>query len=290
MSRKRKLREDKRCENCGHFVEKRFCPECGQENIETRQSFFHLIKHFAGDFVHYDGKFWKTIWYLLFYPAKLTKEYMAGKRNCYVNPVKLYIFISFITFFLLAVLPELSEKTEANQEAATEMEIDKPDEPPVIQIGVYRVDQDKIGEEFLNHFPKAIFFYMPVFAFWLWLFHNKKKRFYFDHSIYTLHYFSFILLSILLYTLVNWLLSLFHSEIHPLIGVVMFGYFIYYFFHSHRRFYQERKAVSRLKCSILFGINTFCMIIFLVLYVILVTIIFSDATLTEIIHEIEVNR
>jgi hypothetical protein len=30
---------------------------------------------------------------------------------------------------------------------------------------------------------------MPIFAF-SWLFHNKK-RYYFDHGIFTLHYFSF---------------------------------------------------------------------------------------------------
>jgi len=289
MSRKRKLRENKRCENCGHFVDKRFCPECGQENVETRQSFFHLIKHFVEDFVHYDGKFWKTIWYLLFFPAKLTKEYMAGKRNNYVNPIKLFIFISFFTFFLPAILPESGEKAEANQKVATENNIINPDKSPNIEIGKYKIDQIdpyKITEKFLLYFPKAIFLYMPIFAFWLWLFHNKKKRFYFDHGIYTLHYFSFILLSILLYILTKWLLSLFHLEIYPLVGIAMTGYFIYYFFHSHRLFYQEDKAVSRLKCSILFIVNTICMIVFLLLYVIWVMIIVTDMNLTEIFPEI----
>ena len=98
MSHKGKLRANKRCENCGHFVEKRFCPECGQENIETSQPFHYLFRHFVADFVHYDSKFWKTIRYLFFVPAKLTNEYLAGKRKRYVHPVQLYIFISFITY------------------------------------------------------------------------------------------------------------------------------------------------------------------------------------------------
>ena len=304
MSHQRKLREDKRCENCGHFVEKRFCPQCGQENIETRQSFFHLFKHFLEDFVHYDGKFWKTIRYLLFSPAKLSKEYIAGKRNCYVEPVKLYIFISFIVFFLPAILPYSSEKVKILHETLIEIQSnnDIPDKSPDSEqysnIGKYKFDRKKIEEEFQHQLPKAIFLYMPVFAFWLWLFHNKKKRFYFDHGIYTLHYFSFILLSISLYILLDWLLFFFHLKIHPsgnamailkihdFIRVVMIGYFIYYFFRSHRLFYQESKAKSRFKCSALFVINTFCMIVFLLLFVGLIMVISSDINVFEALREI----
>jgi len=57
MSKHGKLRENKRCESCGHFVESRFCPECGQENIETRQPFHYLFTISIEDFVHYDGRF-----------------------------------------------------------------------------------------------------------------------------------------------------------------------------------------------------------------------------------------
>src|SRR5215469_12465803 len=106
MSHHKDLRRNKRCESCGHFVEKRFCPECGQENIETRQPFHYLFTVSIEDFVHYDSRFWKTIQYLLFRPAKLTKIYLSGKRNLYVPPVTLYIFISFITFFVPTLLPD----------------------------------------------------------------------------------------------------------------------------------------------------------------------------------------
>ncbi|WP_228372498.1 DUF3667 domain-containing protein [Chryseobacterium daeguense] len=71
-----KLREEKDCLNCGHLVEERFCPHCGQENTQTRQPFHYLFTHFVEDFTHYDGQFWKTMKYLLFRPGKLTKEYL----------------------------------------------------------------------------------------------------------------------------------------------------------------------------------------------------------------------
>lgn len=103
---KHHLRHDKICANCGHLVEQRFCSACGQENTETRQSFGHLIHHFFEDLTHYDGAFWRTMKYLLLRPAYLTKQYLAGKRSSFVPPVRLYIFISFVTFLLPHLLPE----------------------------------------------------------------------------------------------------------------------------------------------------------------------------------------
>src|SRR5690606_5014978 len=99
-----KLREDKKCQNCGFIVRRRFCPKCGQENIETRKSFHYLFTHFIEDLVHYDGSFWKTLKNLLFKPGVLTREYLDGKRKKYVAPVKLYIFVSFFVFFVGGII------------------------------------------------------------------------------------------------------------------------------------------------------------------------------------------
>ena len=41
------IRKDKNCLNCGHVVEQRFCPNCGQENIEGRKTFHELFVHFS---------------------------------------------------------------------------------------------------------------------------------------------------------------------------------------------------------------------------------------------------
>lgn len=112
------LRQDKHCLNCGTEVPERYCTHCGQENAVPHESFAHLVKHFVGDVVHYDSQFLVTLKYLLFRPGRLTKEYMAGKRVRYVNPIKLYIFISFVFFLVLAMLSHESGGHE-NGEAET---------------------------------------------------------------------------------------------------------------------------------------------------------------------------
>jgi len=123
------LREDKHCLNCGTEVPERYCTHCGQENAVPHESFGHLVKHFVGDVLHYDSQFLQTISYLLFRPGRLTKEYMAGRRVAFVNPIKLYIFVSFVFFLTWAMLShdshEKREKHSAQKEAAASEEHDE---------------------------------------------------------------------------------------------------------------------------------------------------------------------
>ncbi len=94
-------RKEKICLNCGAILTDRYCQHCGQENIEPKESFWHLLGHFLADLTHFDGKFFVTIKYLLFRPGFLTAEYVKGKRVSYLNPIRMYLFISALYFLLL---------------------------------------------------------------------------------------------------------------------------------------------------------------------------------------------
>ena len=94
-------RKEKNCLNCGETVMGRFCHKCGQENVEVKESFGHLIMHFIEDLTHFDGKLWKTLKLLLFKPAKLTQLYMDGQRANYIHPIRMYLFISAFFFFFI---------------------------------------------------------------------------------------------------------------------------------------------------------------------------------------------
>jgi hypothetical protein len=94
-------REQKSCLNCNATVQGRFCHICGQENIEPKETIWHLISHFFQDITHFDGKFFSTLKYLLFKPGFLSREYMMGRRSSYLNPIRMYVFTSafFFLFF-----------------------------------------------------------------------------------------------------------------------------------------------------------------------------------------------
>jgi hypothetical protein len=336
------LRKDKTCLNCRYVVANRFCPNCGQENTDTRKTFHHLFIHFFEDLTHYENSFWKTIKNLIFKPATLTKEYLSGKRLSYLAPVRLYIFISFITFFLVTVFPtkksdlvKVNEKEPLTNPLNERLKIpdkakDKAVNTPVIKekeviknntgntnntIGflnfgyksVQELDSiqqhapeseklspfsylinrkfqevkdknkeelfEKFKESFIHNFSKVLFIYMPLFAFFLWVFHNKKRWYYFDHGIFTLHYFSFLLLVFLILFLFTKLLSLFGDSAGSsfIVGVLNFigiSWMLYYFFPAHHRFYGETRLVSFIKSILLFFINFIIIIIILILFAI----------------------
>lgn len=305
------LRHDTECQNCGYTVDVAYCSKCGQKNTETRQSFHHLITHFAEDLTHYDGAFWKTIKYLLFRPGKLTIEYLEGHRMRYVPPVKLYIFISFITFFLMAIMAPAPEAEEHNNTHTTVIAEPKIKKVMIEGIPMYSVKQldslndsrspeQKLGKvqyyiyksvlkanegkftardiivTAAHTIPKVLFIYMPIFAFWLWIFHGKKRWYFFDHGIFTLHYFSFLLLTATIIMVLSWALDYLSEDIAIAFASLAYLstllYYFFYFFRAHRKIYGESRTISRLKGFALFIINMILILfglLFTMLYIFL---------------------
>ena len=318
------IRKDKTCLNCRHVVEQKYCPNCGQENTDSRKTFHHLFIHFFEDLTHYENAFWKTIKNLLFKPSTLTKEYLSGKRLSYLAPVRLYIFISFVTFLLIALFPShISEDlTKGEKEITSNFEkVDKKEKKSwdeksylksktldksyfhfrtmkeIDSIQKYGKEEEKLNqfqywlqekavhvteantkkqiiekfiESFVHNLPKVLFVIMPFFAFFLWIFHSKKRWYYFDHGIFTLHYFSFLLLVFLILFSLERIAQLINStfinaivNIITLIGVL---WAFYYFFPAHHRFYGESRIVSFIKSMILFFINFFFTLFLLTFY------------------------
>lgn len=105
-----KERSDKDCLNCNARVYGRYCHVCGQENTETEETAWHLITHFFNDITHFDGKFFSSLKLLFFKPGFLSNEYRMGRRASYLNPVRMYIFTSFVFFLVFFSQFQVDEK------------------------------------------------------------------------------------------------------------------------------------------------------------------------------------
>lgn len=111
-------RNERVCLNCNAAIYGRYCHVCGQENVEPKESFWHLLTHLVYDVTHFDGKFFSTLKYLLFRPGFLATEYLRGRRASYLHPIRMYVFASaifFVVFFSFIVKPEEVGEVVAEQ-------------------------------------------------------------------------------------------------------------------------------------------------------------------------------
>jgi hypothetical protein len=75
-----------------------------------------LVRHFSsilGDFLdsvlNIDARIFRTLGPLFTRPAYLSLEYFAGRRVRYVSPVRLFVFLSIITFFVAQLMLTLGD-------------------------------------------------------------------------------------------------------------------------------------------------------------------------------------
>jgi ribosomal protein L37E len=118
-----KYRKEHNCLNCGAHVEKHYCSDCGQPNLELKENFWGFISHSVAHYFHFDNKFFQTLSPLLTKPGQVTLDYLAGKRARYINPVSMYIFVS-IVYFLVVYSPKHVVK-ETDHAVSTEKKKDQ---------------------------------------------------------------------------------------------------------------------------------------------------------------------
>jgi hypothetical protein len=203
MSHK-KYRSETTCLNCGTEVTKKFCPECGQENLETRENFFHLVNHFVSDYFHFDSKFFRSLIPLFTRPGFLTKEYWQGRRVHYIHPLRLFFFVTIIfmastsLFYknfssqfkgniikeTLVPLDTVGQKLSDQQfkELAKENKIDNDRKKTKLEKGF---------DDFFKIIKYATFFLLPVYALVFKILYRRTRAFYVDHLVYAMHLQSF---------------------------------------------------------------------------------------------------
>ncbi len=105
------------CQNCGTALPnlEEFCPNCGQLNHDLKIPLRHLFLEILESTFHFETSFWITLKNLLFFPGKITKEFNAGKRATYMNPFRMYVFVSLIFFILLGKLTNSSKQEQINE-------------------------------------------------------------------------------------------------------------------------------------------------------------------------------
>lgn len=107
------------CENCTTLLQGQFCHQCGQSSHNPLRHVGHAIEEVFESFWHLDGRIFRTL-RALWSPGRLAISYLSGHRAPYVAPLRLFVILSVLTFFLAQYAVSFGEREVEAESAATE--------------------------------------------------------------------------------------------------------------------------------------------------------------------------
>lgn len=289
MSHK-KYRSEKDCLNCGAEVTGKFCSNCGQENIETKEKFLPMVGHFISDYLHFDSKFFRSFAPLFFKPGFLTKQYWDGKRVEYIPPLRIFFFVTIIFVVCAGVFykkynAELKKQFYENPTLARLDSVyrDAPDTTKVFvdeKIGTLTVksirekradDVRMLGklksglDDVFNSLKYVAFLLLPIYALIFKLLYIRRKSYYVDHLIYSMHIQVFAYATL---TISFFLPLLLHIPLKVMMNIAMITIFIYIAI-SLRYLYKQAWWKTILKSMI----SVFAMFFFTALTMLMIALV-----------------
>jgi hypothetical protein len=202
------------CPNCATPLEGPYCYTCGQLGEQFHRSLLPLVWEVFESFFHADGRLLHTLPRLIRRPGQLTKDYIEGHRAAQVPPLRLFLVVMLIYFFVgglqghknliqldgpreaasdpnvpAEVKARLRETTAARETQAG-TEIGQWFEKRVKYASTHQREFTYIFEEWTHRIAIAM---LPVAAAILSLLFVLRRRFYvFDHLIFSMHSLSFM--------------------------------------------------------------------------------------------------
>ncbi len=267
----------KYCQNCNAELHGEFCSSCGQRDKEI-----HLpVKELASELVEiipsFDERLIRSIKPFLFKPGWLTMEYLSGKRRQYISPFKLYFFISFLFFFLIALNDPNTQYVNAkNLNSGDSVNVFANKDTIVALINGKQsglkftfVDSSKTSKLFGGEFssrikkmkenpqlifdkikeyrPKIIFLLLPIFALLLKLLYVRSKVLYIRHLVFAFYFHAFVFFILFLTDLFELVKGEFLDSYSSLllIAIPLNLYF------GMRRVYQQSRGKTMIKLFLL---------------------------------------
>ncbi|RYZ71067.1 MAG: DUF3667 domain-containing protein [Lysobacteraceae bacterium] len=87
------------CENCHAALRGEFCHHCGQSIHNPVRHAGHALEELFESFWHLDGRVFRTLRDTLV-PGRTATEYLAGHRQRYLPPLRLFVVMSLLAFFI----------------------------------------------------------------------------------------------------------------------------------------------------------------------------------------------
>ncbi len=239
------------CNNCGNNFSGNFCNNCGEKVfIEKDKSVLHLLSEGVHFVTHFEGTFFTTVITLFKYPGKFSLDYCAGVRKKYFKPLAFFLLL-VVLYLLFPVFDGLNEAPYYHVRHPLYGKYALRKALDIIQARHWT--DAEFGEAFRHASEKLskflLFLIIPVMAIFSWIAGFKKRRFFYDHFVFSIEANSFFILwGFLIFPL---LFKLFYkifpsitevSDVYILL--INLGLFAFFLFIAAKRFFGFRWWLS----------------------------------------------
>lgn len=129
-----------------------------------------------------------------------------------------------------------------------------------------------VADKFLHTIPSLLFVSLPVFAFVLFaLYLRRKKYFYSDHLVYTLHIYCAFFIMIFISLVMSAAVGYINEPASNLVRFIAALLLLFYWYKSIRHFYGQSRTKSILKFILLCFINFILLMILFVVFLLFST-------------------
>jgi len=253
------------CPSCGQSSPGRFCSACGED--KRRNKNYSLVGHLGEAFkvvTNIESGFFRSFRALITRPGLLTSEYFAGRRKLYLKPLQLFLFCNIIFFFVQSYTrfntlstPLYVHTQQLPYSDYARAKVNRAISARGITFKDYQVRFDAIIE---NQSKTLVVLMIPMFAVLLQVLYWRAGRYFVEHLVFSIHFFSCFLLLLSAHLLlttgivgvarrVTTHLAIFDNELlltTPLLLVCLI-----YMLVAVRRAYKQRWVITVLKCLIL---------------------------------------
>jgi hypothetical protein len=245
-----------RCVSCDAPLSGPYCARCGERALEPEAlTLRHFLVHtVAHELLHVDGTLWRTLRLLFVRPGRLSLEYAAGRRRPYVNPFRL-LLIAIVAYTLMtasgfgvtlnfgpvtvSIAPPAIQRGRSVEDTMAQVDtyglLRRQMAAKQVQLETAEA-RDRFHDRLAAFVQPASFTNVILLAAALHLAFRWQRRRFLEHAAFSMHVFSFVLLSSVMlfvaFRLRGWL------PIHFYLTIVLFSLWQFaYLAVAIRRFY-----------------------------------------------------
>ena len=189
------------CPTCGAPASARFCPSCGEKRPGMGDlSMRHFFSHALGELFHFDSKIFRSFRLLFTRPGFLTDEYLRGCRKPYLHPFHIF-FVANLFYFLvqpyigwtgLRTTLDIQLHMMSYSHLASRMVADRIAAKGITLAQFSRSFDHVVDVQARSLVLVMVLLYAMVLAILQW----RKKQFFGQHLVFSLHFTAFWLTAI----------------------------------------------------------------------------------------------